>query len=183
MAEATLPESHSESNEDYTDAVCLLHRLTKKYPTFEEILVDAEDYPRLVAFEWRLLEVGSTRAKRAARTTDDAYLHRIVMDAPRGMLVDHRFHNTLDNRRSRMRLCTVGENNLNSPGRKKRTSRFRGVFWDTKQGKWKVHPGRRDGRVFLGHFTDEVAAARAYNEFAKECYGSFAYLNPVEPTC
>jgi hypothetical protein len=44
---------------------------------------------------------------------------------------------------------------------------------------WKVHPGRRGHRVFIGHFEDEIEAAKAYNAYAREHYGPFAYLNPV----
>jgi len=33
--------------------------------------------------------------------------------------------------------------------------------------------------VFLGRFKDEVTAAKAYNDWAANYFGAFAYLNPV----
>lgn len=44
------------------------------------------------------------------------YLHRYLLDAPRGKYVDHINHNTLDNRRSNLRIVTNQENNANRNG-------------------------------------------------------------------
>ncbi len=44
------------------------------------------------------------------------YLHRFLLDAPMGMYVDHINHDTLDNRRSNLNLCTNQENNANRDG-------------------------------------------------------------------
>jgi hypothetical protein len=179
MADATLPESPAERNDDYTGAVCLLHLLTRKYPVYEEVLVDAEDYPFLSQFEWRIAEVRKDRAKRVVRRSDFAYLHRIIMTPPDGYPVDHRFHRPLDNRRSMLRVGTYGDNNLNARKQKNATSRFKGVHRCSKTGRWRVQFGRRSNRIFLGMFDDEVEAARAYNEYAKREFGEFACLNPV----
>lgn len=57
------------------------------------------------------------------------------------------------------------------------TSKFKGVSWCANVGKWRTQL-HRDGRpVHVGLFTDEVAAAKAYDKAASEQYGEFAYLN------
>jgi hypothetical protein len=51
------------------------------------------------------------------------------------------------------------------------TSRFRGVSWDKRAGKWHstIKVGGRP--LFLGHFDDEQAAAVAYDDKAMETFG------------
>jgi hypothetical protein len=179
MADATIPNQEDERNEDYTGAVCLLHGLTELYPVYEEVLVDADDLPYLSQFEWRIARVGKDKAKRVVRRGDYAYIHRVIMDAPDGLPVDHRYHLPLDNRRSELRVGTYGDNNLNTRKQKNKSSQYKGVHLCHQTGRWRVQCGRRNKRVYLGAYDDEVEAARVYNEYAKSEYGEYACLNPV----
>jgi hypothetical protein len=179
MANPKIAPSHEDFNEDYTGSVCLLHILTKKFPKYEEVLIDAEDYPRLSEFTWRVVTIGKDRAKRMVRRGDNRYIHSVVMHAARGKPVDHIFHRPLDNRKAKLRHCTTRENNLNTRGSKTGTSKYKGVWWYSNLRKWYVQAGTRQKRVFLGAFVDEIEAARAYNEWAIKHFGPMAYLNPV----
>lgn len=107
------------------------------------------------------------------------YLHAIVTGAPQGMVVDHIFHRTLDNRRSQLRVCTVRDNNCNRQPRAGKASKFKGVQKSKRTGKWFVLAGPRSSRVFIGGFETEVDAAHAYNDLARRLYGSMAYQNAV----
>jgi len=169
----------ADGGEDYTGAFCLLHGLTPTFPKYQEILVDTADYEWLITQVWRLANVGSRAKSTRAVRKDTQYLAILLMNPPSGMVVDHKNHRPLDNRRNNLRVCTQGENAINVRRQKNGTSRFKGVHLCARSGKWRVQCGTRAKRVFLGHYDDEVAAARAYNEFAKREYGEFACLNPV----
>jgi hypothetical protein len=105
-------------------------------------------------------------------------LHRLLLNAPPELQVDHINGDGLDNRRSNLRLATGSQNQGNS--RKRRdgvTSQYRGVSWNKRAGKWQALL-RREGKLqYLGYFSDEEAAARAYDAAALEQWGSFARLN------
>ena len=45
--------------EDYSDAVCLLHKITPAHPSYMEVLVDIEEFDVLVQSDWSLAMVGT----------------------------------------------------------------------------------------------------------------------------
>ncbi len=85
-------------------------------------LVDATDYPCVAGLQWRLHtpHPGFTYARATLRTADgqrrDILMHRLLLDAPRALHVDHRNHNGLDNRRANLRLVTRAQNEQNRRG-------------------------------------------------------------------
>lgn len=108
-------------------------------------------------------------------------MHRVILDAPADMCVDHINGNPLDNRRENLRLCTRAENNRAKHRVKSgKTSRYKGVYLMKKTGKW-IAGVRAHGKYKrLGSFENEADAARAYNEAAKQYYGEFAVLNVID---
>ncbi len=174
------PSVHSaepDIHEDYIGSVCLLHKLTPKTPAYEEILIDVEDFEWASQFGWRIDRVNSRAKCKYVVRKDGKFLAILLMKPPAGMKVDHIYHQPLDNRRERLRVITHRENNINSRRQKNGSSQYKGVF---RAGlKWHVRAGARGRRVFIGSFDDEIEAARAYNQFAREQYGEFAYQNPV----
>jgi hypothetical protein len=51
------------------------------------------------------------------------------------------------------------------------------VAWDRNRKKWIAQTTALGKNVFLGRFSDELQAARAYDEYAKRTYGDFTQLN------
>lgn len=88
------------------------------------------------------------------------YLHRFLLDAPKGIIVDHINHNTLDNRRSNLRLVTNAQNmqNRKGPNRNNQSSGHRGVTWDKNRKKWVVKIAPNGKTINLGRFDDKRKA-------------------------
>lgn len=102
-------------------------------------------------------------------------MHRLLLDAPKDLEVDHINRNSLDNRRCNLRLATRSQNEANKPP--KRDRRFKGVYWRKDNHLWRALI-RVHGRLYsLGQFTTEIDAARAYDAAAVEAFGEFAFLN------
>lgn len=141
-------------------------------------IVDAEDYERLSQYKWCAVEKGRTYyAKTLGLNGSIVSMHRIVANAPKGLIVDHINHNGLDNRRSNLRLCTTTQNQRNSRPRPGSSSKYKGVCWckSSKKFRARIYINRKS--VDIGYFTDEIAAAKAYDRKARELFGEFAYLN------
>ncbi len=57
------------------------------------------------------------------------------------------------------------------------TSRYKGVCWDEERGKWLAQISTKGMYRFLGRFDDEIDAAEAYDNAARELFGEHAFLN------
>jgi hypothetical protein len=99
------------------------------------------------------------------------------MNAPRGLLVDHRNTNGLDNRRSNLRLATYSQNNCNKAKRKNTSSRYVGVCFNKQLKRWGAYIKPQGKKIFLGYFDNEIDAAHAYDAAARKYHGEFARLN------
>jgi len=140
-------------------------------------IVDAADYPALSKYKWHALEVaGGFYAARHERGKM-VLMHRVIMQPPEGMVVDHIDRNRANNRRSNLRVCTQRQNRCNSRpcgGR----SGFKGV---SPQGhKWVSQLKYRGKSYRAGVFADPVDAARARDLLAVDVLGEYAWLNLPE---
>lgn len=102
-------------------------------------------------------------------------LHRLIMNCPSDMVVDHINGNTLDNRKENLRICTQQQNGWNRSKTKTRkcASQYIGVTWVKSVQKWQAYLGD----TYLGRFEDEVQAAKAYDTESKKVYGEYGKLN------
>lgn len=143
--------------------------------------VDAADYLWLAQFKWHCKTNG--RMVYAVRTITESgrqkriLMHRLIAETPENLVCDHINHSGLDNRRANLRNCTIKQNNANSRSSRRATSKYKGVSWSKSKKKWAAYI-KKDGRqFFLGHFDDEIEAAKAYDETAHKLNGEFAMLN------
>lgn len=128
-------------------------------------ILDAED-AALASYGWYLHAGHADRGgKRYVLRTvrgKSIYLHRLVLgldhtDPHKG---DHINGDTLDCRRSNLRVSTTAENAQNQ-GSRGGSSRFRGVTWDRARGKWMATAMLGGRRRTIGRFDSEADAGAA----------------------
>lgn len=165
------------SNGQYIDRA-----ITREIPLIggRSTVVDVEDYKYLKLFRWKLIANGSKAYAYAniPAIGKDRAMHRIIMDAPPGILVDHKDGDGLNNRKKNLRLCTHAQNMMNRKGTGK-TSKYKGVSWDKQDKKWLAAIKKDGQKIVLGRFDEEDEAAIAYNEAAKDLHGEFGWLNTL----
>lgn len=147
-------------------------------------LVDDEDFSVLSQHKWsaserrnhkgNILRVEVVTRLRGKLTR----MHRMIMNVDdRRIDVDHREIAHLpyiDNRRSNLRIATRSQNNANSRKRTGTTSKFKGVYFHSRWGKWTAEIKAYKKRTYLGCFTTEQAAHQAYLAAAREAFGEYA---------
>jgi len=141
-------------------------------------LVDDEDFDTLSQKKWFVSTDGyAVRQDTKNGAHLHVRMHRVIVNAPSAMQVDHADGNRLNNQKSNLRLATKADNMRNRKMQRNNTSGYRGVF---KAGsKWASAICFENRLINLGYFTDILDAARAYNEKARELFGEFARLNEV----
>lgn len=145
-------------------------------------IIDARDFALICNHKWYASKGGNTQYAvtniyREDRSRGRLALHRVLMDAPAGMDVDHIDGDGLNNRRSNLRLATRSQNIYNKPANRGGTSKFKGVHWNPKLNKWRASVTIKGVKTNIGCFVDEADAARAYDVKARELFGEYARLN------
>lgn len=150
------------------------------------VIVDAEDTSLVMSRKWRFRRSGGNKAALSYVTAntdcEQLFLHRLILCAERGQVVDHINGNRLDNRKSNLRFASHTENMRNrAKHRDGILSRFKGVS-RFKNGKWRalIRDGSR--QRYLGSFTNEVEAAYAYDMASLEIHRDFGRRNFL-PLC
>lgn len=150
-------------------------------------LVDDEDFDNVSQYRWtakkrsyddvfyawsRLGEVG---------TNNRVFLHAFLMGHRDGLQVDHIDRNGLNCQRHNLRWATVSQNHANKCRLRNNTSGYKGVWFDPNWGRWRAQIYINRTCIRLGGFPTAEAAAKAYDDAAREHFGEFSRVNfPME---
>jgi hypothetical protein len=104
-------------------------------------------------------------------------MHRVIMNAQKGEIIDHIDHEGLNNCKYNLRSVTLQQNAWNRRQGSKGSSKYKGVMYVKSRGKYRVNISVDGKRKHLGYFDDEIAAAKAYDKAARETRGKYAGLN------
>lgn len=164
--------------------------MTREIPLTRGVvaLVDDEDYAAMSAVKWF--------AHPSRRTNGDMFwyaarmipgrkdhergllmMHRVILNVPKGLVVDHIDGNGVNNTRANLRICTQAENMRNIRLRSDSRNPHKGVQWRPHANAYGVRVTVNHTTHWVGYFKDPEEAARARDEAAKRLHGEFARLN------
>ncbi len=143
-------------------------------------LVDDEDYEYLRRWKWNLNK--DNYAYRVEQYTGSygqplfTMMHREIMRQNskniRGLVVDHKDGDRLNNQKSNLRICNAIQNCQNKKHKPTKDSPYKGVIHLKGIDKY-----RASINLDLGTYPTAEEASATYNEMAIEIYGEYANLN------
>lgn len=147
-------------------------------------LVDDADFEMLSEYSWGIQRSGGGKlyaitVKRSGATRIRKRMHLLVFGIT-DKEVDHRDGNGLNNQRDNLRPANRSQQCFNQLKNKAaRTSRFKGVSWNSAREQWvaQIQVGR--SHPWLGRFEDEKMAAMVYDQAALKYFGEFAKINKM----
>lgn len=139
-------------------------------------LVDDEDYDWLNQWKWQAVK-GTVKQRKVFYATRQAWspskktviMHRLIMNAPPGRMVDHINGDGLDNQKINLRLVTRRQNMQNR--HHKKTSKYPGVCWKKHCKLWVAKIQICKKSFHLGYFKSEKDAFEAYKEAVQDLAG------------
>lgn len=133
-------------------------KLTKN----KSALIDDEDFDRVSKNSWSYHHSGYV-----VRGKPQASLHRFIMEAKKGQIVDHINRNRLDNRKKNLRFSTTRQNQFNCIHND-------GVHWRPDRKAWIVRMKTEDGNKYIGYFKTKSRALKARKEASIKYHKEFS---------
>ena len=132
-------------------------------------LIDDEDFDLVSKHKWSVSNIGHN-FYATTRSKDTKYMHRLVMNNPAGLEIDHINGDGLDNRKKNLRVCDRSRNSANRRNFKNSTG-FRGVAKQSLSNTYQAGIWIRGKRIYLGTFKTPEEASLAYRKKYREEYG------------
>jgi hypothetical protein len=150
-------------------------------------IVDDDDFEYLSQFKWQIGKQNRLWYARRGLPRKDgkaaiSFMHRELLNAPKGMDVDHKDYDGLNNQRSNIRLMSRSQNLQR--GRAKITSQsgFKGIYFDRQKNKWQaeIYLGNGGKRIRIGGYDKPELAAFAFNVAAAMLRPVDTYVNKID---
>lgn len=126
-------------------------------------LVDDEDFEKVSRYKWFAAYDSKMKSfyARRCKNRKNIHMHREIMNPSKKMVVDHINHNTLDNRRENLRICTSVQNHRNVKVRFDNNSGYKGVIFHKRDKKWSAVIRYAGKQKWLGYFENKIDAVNA----------------------
>jgi hypothetical protein len=147
--------------------------------------IDAEDLDKILQHShcWRAVYNRKGRVTSVGAWSSiygkSINLPTAILGERKGILLDHKDRNPLNNKKDNLRAATRRQNSYNSGPR---TAKYKGVHFNkTKTSPWCVNIRYDSNKnYFKGGFNTPEEAAVHANEMYRKLHGEFAYQNTVE---
>lgn len=147
-------------------------------------IIDAEDWYLIKDYKWCARWDPSKQGYYAVTSMPNGKgghssvgMHRVIMDAKKGEVVDHVNGHGLDNTRSNLRITTSAQNAFNRKIKSNNKSGVSGVFLEKKSGTWIAYINVDGNRLTLGRFKDFNDAVLTRKNAEQEYHGEYARKN------
>lgn len=123
----------------------------------------------LLSERWIVHNIAGRHYAERSKRTQPRLMHRAILGLAKGdgALVDHIDGNTLNNRRSNLRIVTTAQNAQNQ-GSRGGTSDHRGVSWCRTRQRWLAQVQLDGRKINLGRFRTEQEARRVVQAWRAE---------------
>jgi len=152
---------------------------------FIKVLIDDEDIGFVENTIWYVCSNGYVSCRVYKGVVDGKIkrkrflLHRLIVKAKQGEIVDHVSGNKLDNRKLNLRFVTASQSRANIATTVINKSGFKGVIYYPSKKLYKAQVVKDCRQHYLGYYKNPIDAAKAYNKKALELFGEFARLNII----
>ncbi len=145
-------------------------------------LIDDDMYDALTQSSWNASSYGYATSTavvdyQGKRYRRGAFMHRIVAETPDKMVTDHIDHNTFNNQRANLRVCSSANNSKNMRRHRDNKLRYKGVFKQTLSDTYGVLIMVSGKRHYLGTYATPEIAAAWYDWGARYFHVDYAYTN------
>ncbi len=153
---------------DYENNIAYIH--IKSKGKFLRCIIDIDDVERCKNVGiWSITKDGYVMNCKTG-----IYIHRLVMNCPDNMEVDHIYHNLLDNRKSKLRISTSSQQKMNTKRRKDNSSGNRGIYYDESRNTWNININFND-KHYRKRFKNKSDAINERNKIYELGFGEFRY--------
>lgn len=143
------------------------------------VQIDLDDVNKCREYKWAIGKSVSNQGKYVkyyvVSGSEGLLLHRFLMNPDKDMVVDHIDGDTMNNRKSNLRVCETKENLRNSKHRINNTSGYKGVTWFKPTRQWMAYIMVDYKHKTLGYFDDIEDAVEARKVAEDKYFGEYSY--------
>lgn len=143
--------------------------------TGQQFIFDTEDFDLIKDYSWFENDEGYIVSTTKGKTTR---MHRLIMNATDGEMIDHINNNRKDNRKLNLRLIDKQKNSINRGCNKNSTTGVKGV--SKYRDRFIARIGKDGKTIYIGSFNTIDEAKEARHNMEVELFGEYAYNEPGE---
>jgi hypothetical protein len=153
---------------------CNFGERTQAYRNGKKFYIDYDDFiNHVMGYSFGMNNNGYVVYSSTKDGLNSKLLHRVIMNCPDDMVIDHIDHNKLNNMKSNLRICTKHQNEMNRGKQKNNKSGVIGVCWHKRIEKWEARIALNNKLIHLGLFDDLEEASRARKEAEIKYFGEY----------